>query len=522
MKNKTLATVITLLSFVAIPAFATQNAVVTLRLEPDRLLVGLDAMVSLTVTNIGIEPLQLTGTFRMRAVRPEGTSLVLQTDGESLLPDIFTFAERNDSRLRIPAAHSETFFLRTVVTSPSDAFMPAFFRYHHFDQPGQYFLRAEILTRDRAVSFVSDQVSLKIESPQGRDATVLALIRAAAQNDHSTSMAANVAREIMTRYSDSSYAPYWVVDYQTTDEALRESLYVDAIQRTPESYATELKLALLRQYQTLMGEGINYFDLATALAYREKARAMAQDLSKSRLPYAASEATAVLTDTLPTPDQLRLQFNARVQRFAVSTGAVVPFVQCVDRGATKNDPMIALFGYDSPNSLGKYIAVGAANRLRPDDATAALPTYFGPGHTPRPGDSYPLVAVTKHDQAPSWSLDGGVAVVSNTTPACPPQQNLRAVTPLFDCVSEKGNSANFDADFGYKNPNPVPVRIALGTANSTVGKGDPPTVFLPGEHHGVLTIKGKKDTTPAWTLQGQTVTASSSAVQCSSKHGGGN
>jgi hypothetical protein len=519
--RKRTAVIVLLLTLMAISAFATQNAVVTMRLEPNHFLIGLGGtMVSLTVTNVGLEPVQLSGKVRIRAVAPDGTSSVLQrSGGEGLTPDQYPFAERDDPRLRIPTLGSETFYLRTGVTgSESGIYLPWFFYEHHFDIPGKYLLRAELLTRDPSVSFLSDQVSLKIEEPQGRDAAVLALIRAAAQNV-TAKTDENIARDIMTRYADSGYAPYWVGRYLTTDETLREALYFDAIQRTPEGYATELKLALLSDYQTLMGQGINYFDLPTALAYREKARAMAQDLSKSRLPYAASEANSVLTDTLPTPDQLRLQFNAEVQRFSVSTGLVVPFAQCVDRGIGKDDPMITLFGFDSPNSLGKYIATGAANRLRPDDATAELPTYFRPGHNPRPGNPYPVVAVTKPDVAPSWTLDGGVASVSTATPACPPQQTARPVAPLFDCLSEKGNDDNLTASFGYTNPNAIPVRISYGPTNSIVGAGTSPTVFLPGEHHGVFTIKGKKDTTPAWTLQGQTVAASAGAIQCSSDHG---
>ena len=228
----------------------------------------------------------------------------------------------------------------------------------------------------------------------------------------------------------------------------------------------------------------------------------------------------MLTDTLPTPEQLRLQYNARTQRLSASIALVVPFVQCVDRGTTKDDPTIALFGFDSPNSLGKFIANGAANRMHPDDAAADLPTYFPPGHHPRPGEPYPVVAVARHNDAPSWSLDGGVAAVSNTTPVCPPQQTARPVTPLFDCLSEKSGNDKLTADFGYVNPNPVPLRIPNGATNAVTGQGTSPSVFLPGEHHGVFTIKGKKDTTPAWTLQGQTAMASPGAIRCSSDQGG--
>jgi hypothetical protein len=520
MKNRTSWLAISFLVYAATSAFATPNAVVTLHLEPDHFLILRDAMVSLTVTNIGLDPVQLSGKVRIRAVAPDGTSSVLQrSGGEGHTPDQYPFAERDDPRLRIPTLGIETFYLRTGVTgSESGIYLPWFFYEHHFEIPGKYLLRAELLTGDPSISFLSDQVSVTIEQPQGRDAAVLALIMAAAQNI-TVKTDENTAREIMTRYADSSYAPYWVGLYHTTDEVLREALYKDAIQRTPESYATELKLALLTwDQEKLMAEAIDHFDLMTALAYRAKAKALADNLSRSRFPYAVSAATTAL-DELPTEAQLHRQYNDTVRIFSAPTGLVVPFVQCVDRGAAKDDPMIAVFGYDSPNNLGKYIANGAANRLRPDDATAELPTYFGPGHTPHPGDPYPLVAVTKHDVAPSWSLDGGVASVSNTTPTCPPQQTSRPVAPLFDCLSEKGSDDNLTATFGYTNPNAIPVRISYGPTNSIVGKGTSPTVFLPGEHHGVFTIKGKKDTTPAWTLQGQTVAASAGAIQCSSDHG---
>jgi hypothetical protein len=523
MTIKTPAFFITLLTLMATSVLGTQNAAVTMRLEPNHFLIGLGGtMVSLTVTNIGLDPVQLTGVFRIRAVGPNGTSFISrESSGESLSPDRYEFAERSDPRLRIVPLHAETFYLRTGVTgSESGFFKPAFFYADdHFRPAGQYFLRAELLTSDPAISFLSDQVSLKVDNPQGRDAEVRALILAAVQNDHSAESGEHIAREIITRFSDSSYAPFWVGDYHTTDELFREALYLDAIQRTPDSYATELKLTLLTwDQEKLMAEAIDHFDLKTALAYRAKAKALADDLSKSRFPYAVSAATAAL-DELPTQAQLQRQYDDAVRTFSAPTGSIVPFVQCVDRGSAKDDPMVAVFGYDSPNSLGKYIAKGAANRLRPDDATADLPTYFGPGHTPRPGDNYPMIAVTKHDVVPSWALDGGVASVSTATPACPPQQTSRSVTPLFDCLSEKGNDDNLTASFGYVNPNPLPLRIPGGAANSIVGKGTSPTVFLPGEHHGVFTIKGKKDTTPAWTLQGQTVAASAGAIQCSADHG---
>ncbi len=519
MKKRTYAMATAILIFAA-SAFATQNAAVTLHIEPDHYLVSLEAMVSIVVANIGAEPVQLSGRVRIRAIAPDGTSSILQqSNGEAIVPGQYPFAESYDPRLRIPALRTETFYLRTFVTTPdTGVFRPLFLYDHHFDVPGKYLLRAEVLSIDPAVSFLSDQVILKIDAPHGRDAAVLALVRAS--TDQSENVSSHIAYQILTGYSDSTYAPYWVVDYHTTNEILRETLYNDAIQRAPESYATELKLTLLRwDQEKLMAEAIDRFDLSTALAYREKAKARAQDLSKSRFPYAATAATAAL-DELPTPAQLQRQYNDRIQKFSAASGLIVPFVQCVDRGTGKDDSMITIFGYDSANTMGKYIPRGGANRLRPDDATASVPVYFGPGHIPRAGDAYPMVAMTRHEVAPSWSLDGGVATVSTATPACPPQQAGSSVTPLFDCLSGNGDDDNLSAVFGYNNPNPLPVRVPNGATNSFAGKGTPPTVFLPGEHHGVFTIQGKKDTTPAWTIQGETATASQHAIRCSSDHRG--
>jgi hypothetical protein len=506
--------------------FASQNATVTLRIEPDQFLVGLDPMASITVANIGTEPLQLTGAMRVHASSPDGTQFVLQRhSGEDTVADQYVFARSTDQQLQILPNGTQTFFLRSGLTrSDSGFFRPSFLDDNHFDNAGTYSLVAELLTRNPALSFLSDQVTVKVVAPQGRDASALAAAGAiTGQGEESNS---SISRLFMTTFADSAYAPYWVVYLRTTDEALRLSLYNDAIRRTPEGYATELKLALLRlEGESLMGEAIANFDLPSALSYREKAKALAEDLAKSRFPYASTAGTAALDD-LPTPEQLQSQYNDRIQRFSAASGVVVPYVQCVDRGVSKDDPMITVFGYDSANTIGKYIAPGAANRLRPDDAVAVLPVYFGPGHIPRVGAPYPFVVVTRHDAAPSWTLDGGVATVATATPACETLQPVAApVTPLFDCLS--GNDGgNLTAEFGYINPNPIPLRIPNGPANVIVGKGNPPSVFLPGEHHNVFVIKGKKedkkDTTPAWTLQGRTDTATPNAIQCAAGRGGEN
>jgi hypothetical protein len=512
--------------FVSISACATETASVTLRFEPDHYLLALQALVTIAISNNGADAIQLSGMLRVLSVAPDGTQSILQrSDGEDITPGRYLFAELDDPRLLVSPGNTETFYLRTGVTVPdSGVFWPTFLADHHFDVPGKYLLRTEILTSDPAISFLSDQVSLTIDAPQGRDAAVLAMVRAS--TDRGENADSNMARQILTSYADSGYAPYWVAEYHTIDETLREALYTNAINRTPESYATELKLTLLRRdEEKLMEEAIDHFDLATALSYREKAKVLADDLAKSRFPYASSAAAAAL-DILPTSTQLQTQYNDRVQKFSAPTGPVVPFVQCVDRGSGKDDPMITVFGYDSANTMGKYIAPGAANRLRPDAAVAVLPVYFGPGHIPRVGAPYPFVVVTRHDAAPSWTLDGGVATVATATPACETLQPVAApVTPLFDCLS--GNDGgNLTAEFGYINPNPIPLRIPNGPANVIVGKGNPPSVFLPGEHHNVFVIKGKKedkkDTTPAWTLQGRTDTATPNAIQCAAGRGGEN
>lgn len=127
-------------------------------------------------------------------------------------------------------------------------------------------------------------------------------------------------------------------------------------------------------------------------------------------------------------------------------------------------------------------------------------TQLSPGVTPTnttlPGQASPSPALSPKPSAAA-------------TPA------LFKVVPLLDCVTQAGNT--FHAAFGYRNPNPAAVTIPLGTKNVISPSsldGSQPISFAPGSHHQVFHVAFFKRGTATWSLNGQTVTASSSSPPC--------
>ena len=180
---KTAALLTTLLSF-AVPAMASQTALVTLKLDPDHFLLGLDTLFVISVKNTGTEIVQLNGSVRWHIVGPDGKEFIpREPTGESILPpDQFTYAPRNDSRLALAPAATNTFYLRTgyvqksTMTVDEDRISPQFLTDRRFDALGTYTLSAELLTRDPTLSFTSNRATMKIEQPMGIDATVHSII----------------------------------------------------------------------------------------------------------------------------------------------------------------------------------------------------------------------------------------------------------------------------------------------------------------------------------------------------------
>jgi hypothetical protein len=478
-------------------------------------------LVTISVSNVGTEPLQLTGSLRAHAFGADGKDSVVKHLGESFLPDRYAYANSQDPTLHVAVGGTAVFYMRTPLVGHElgQGWKPAFLYGGDFDNPGAYPMRVELLTRDPIVSFTSNQAILTVDQPKGIDAIVRALVTAPGSGTFDPKRSDRITRQILALYPDSRYAPYRIPFYETSDRAFGEAIHLFAIRLSPpESYATELRLGLMHGYVTGLGAAISNFNLQDALALREKASAMAQRLLKSRFAFAAEEAMAVL-DELPTREEVSMQIDSRVQSFSSSAAAVTPFVQCVDRGVGKDDPLITYFGYDSPNRLGKYIPVGSSNRVRPEEAAVDLPVYFAPGHNPSPGNRRPILAVTDPgEDAVSWTLDGGVASVTSKTPACPPPSAAAPVVPLFDCVT--GDGDDLTATFGYDNPNLIAIRIPYGPANNVSGEGKAPTVFLPGEHHAAVKIKaGKEGGTAAWTLQGTTASATAKGLPCSFQNG---
>lgn len=503
------------LPLIALSAFGSQNAVVTLTFDPDHFLLDLNTLVAIKVANIGTEPLALSGQCRVHILTPDRSEFVWHDPtGEGIFPDNFGCSDRDDPNVQVKPGAASTFYLRYAGRGVN------FLSDRHFNTPGAYEVWIEMLTvAQPPLALTSNRARLTIEEPKGVDAKVHDLIVAASKQPLRPDTRDRLARQIVNQYSTSRYMPFYVDGYETADLDVRESLTLFALQQPPpESFAEELRLALMNLYVFRMRNAVDDFNLQQAREERDKAQAMAERLTKSLIPFAAEEAKAVL-DELPTREQVPMWMNERIRSFAASTAPVTPLVQCVDRGAGKDDADIVYFGYVSPNQGGKYIPHGPANHVQPESAVDDLPVYFASGHNPRVGHLRPIIGVAKPDEKLSWTLDDGFASLKDTTPVCVPPVVTGAVVPFFECQTGEGEGGT--ATFGYKNPNLTAIRVPLGPANAVSGEGNPPTVFLPGEHHGIFKIKGKEKSVLSWTLQGTTATAPPSGLPCSFRNGDG-
>jgi uncharacterized repeat protein (TIGR01451 family) len=110
------------------------------------------------------------------------------------------------------------------------------------------------------------------------------------------------------------------------------------------------------------------------------------------------------------------------------------------------------------------------------------------------------------------SVSDVIQVGFSSSEVPPPPQPL---TPTVGCVSRLP-VGGYVAHFGYVNPNPTQVEVAVGPDNGftppPANRGQP-QVFAPGSHSDVVTVVFGGETT-TWNLHGSSVSASSASTPC--------
>ena len=93
---------------------------------------------------------------------------------------------------------------------------------------------------------------------------------------------------------------------------------------------------------------------------------------------------------------------------------------------------------------------------------------------------------------------------------------LKPLVPVLECVVFRGATPE-QAVWGYRNDNGFPVPAPTGAANGfaplPADRGQP-ELFQPGRWTGILQTRFGSTDTLAWTLAGQTVTASRTSAHC--------
>ena len=105
------------------------------------------------------------------------------------------------------------------------------------------------------------------------------------------------------------------------------------------------------------------------------------------------------------------------------------------------------------------------------------------------------------------------------TPTVTPSPTPVSLRPILECVKRIGND-QYIAYFGYKNENPFAVTLAIGEKNkfspNPQNRGQP-TVFQPGRtpsYPNAAFNVSFNGSNLVWSLDGRTVTASSSSERC--------
>lgn len=177
----------------------------------------------------------------------------------------------------------------------------------------------------------------------------------------------------------------------------------------------------------------------------------------------------------------------------------------------------AYFSYKNENAQLVSIPVGSNNGFNPLPKDRGQPTHFEAGRQRF------VFAVPFSGSNLIWTLKGPdgqsrTAIASRYSPRCaqPVPAPSQPVTPIVECVADLG-SGNFEARFGYNNPNALGVKIPVGSKNKfsplPVNRGQV-TTFAPGLHQNVFTVNFN-GTDLRWTLNSKIVIANKRSPACS-------
>ena len=179
------------------------------------------------------------------------------------------------------------------------------------------------------------------------------------------------------------------------------------------------------------------------------------------------------------------------------------FVKCV--APHVDGTYDATFGYDNPNPATVEIPIGLANRFSPDPQARGQTTLFAPGNTQEAFTVSGIPRATtlvwtlayQGTRTASASWDSPTKCPDVTPPPVP-----GSVGVFLACVTMNGHT--YSATFGYENPGPRTLPIAIGSRNgfepAPVDRGQP-SEFEPGNVQKAFTLAGiARSSRPTWTV----------------------
>jgi CSLREA domain-containing protein len=136
-----------------------------------------------------------------------------------------------------------------------------------------------------------------------------------------------------------------------------------------------------------------------------------------------------------------------------------------------------------------------------------------------PEGSYSVQAFFGSSPIPGVTIDSARYAPSDDTAALTVQGQPARVSPVLECVVDRGPSASprYLARFGYSNPNSFTVNIPVGSDNRftpTPQDRGQPTSYAPGRQRAVFEV-GFDNQALVWRLDGRTSTASRGSRRCS-------
>jgi uncharacterized repeat protein (TIGR01451 family) len=192
------------------------------------------------------------------------------------------------------------------------------------------------------------------------------------------------------------------------------------------------------------------------------------------------------------------------------------FVSCTAANGTS---YTATFGYNSADAADVTIAIGSANGITPEPVNRGQPTVFHHGQVTA---AFSVAGIPMNDQI-TWTVSHGgetnTATTSSSGCPSPPEPH---VTVSVTCVTR--GASTFDATFGYTNPGPATVNVAVGPSNDVQPGGNvgQPTSFPAGSVSQAFTVTGVPNGTSAvWTLTSGGSTSTASTSDASAPCGGG-